>query len=547
MAGLTPYYQAAGVTIYHGETLETLNALEFDVAPSAFITDPPYSSGNLPESMKQKAPPRLRGWRWEDKVMETDQLSTLGFVWIMRAMCLGAVLRDRGAPSLARGARSMIRALVLVLMLAGSALGAESDVARQVCSTCHLAPAPESLPPLAWARLLPYMAKLARIGQASAAGSAIASRDFDQAARHYLSQSIAFARGTPATGTLRACSAVTLARLDQGRLYLGQKTETLKGTGYLEARALEDGRHLWGRGLRSEPVDLTVSSSGLLVTLLGEWETEASRLRTGRGRPTTWPAGAVVGVSHGGALVAPVLEGLSRPARTILARGGLVVAEFGHGVEAVGPASLSGGLRAYHGLTRTTLLQGDGVVDVAELEGDRLAVLVAQAREGLLVLEGDRRTVVRSDGPSTGYVRLLAADLDGDGRLDLVTVQGDEQWAELPGIASFRTHGLRVFRQDDRGRFLEAGWFPLPRAIGAAVVDWNRDGRLDVVAVSPTQGALLVLVNEGGFRFTPRAVALPAGFAPSVITADLDGIVAVGGTAPTWWGWRRGCAWAAWP
>lgn len=89
---MTPYYSDAACTIYHGDSLEVMNSLPpFEL--SALVMDPPYSSGNLPESMKQKSAPRLRGWTWEDKVMETDQLSTLGFVWLARAVCIDARLR----------------------------------------------------------------------------------------------------------------------------------------------------------------------------------------------------------------------------------------------------------------------------------------------------------------------------------------------------------------------------------------------------------------------------------------------------------------------
>ena len=81
---MTPYYDdGQGIVIYHGDTLSVLGALDAG-AVTAVVTDPPYSSGNLPESMKQKAPARLRGWQWQDKSMATDQLSTLGFIWLMR-------------------------------------------------------------------------------------------------------------------------------------------------------------------------------------------------------------------------------------------------------------------------------------------------------------------------------------------------------------------------------------------------------------------------------------------------------------------------------
>lgn len=82
-----PYYEHAGITIYHGDTLSTLAEIKCGNV-AALVTDPPYSSGNLPESMKQKSSPRLRGWQWEDKIMETDQLSTLGFIWLIRELLL---------------------------------------------------------------------------------------------------------------------------------------------------------------------------------------------------------------------------------------------------------------------------------------------------------------------------------------------------------------------------------------------------------------------------------------------------------------------------
>lgn len=83
----TPYFDDGQITLYCGDALEVLNALP-TLEMTAVVTDPPYSSGNLPEAMKVRNNPRLRGWRWAEKIMETDQLSTLGFVWLARALCL---------------------------------------------------------------------------------------------------------------------------------------------------------------------------------------------------------------------------------------------------------------------------------------------------------------------------------------------------------------------------------------------------------------------------------------------------------------------------
>jgi DNA modification methylase len=92
---MRPYYESAGIRIFRGDALEILNSLPAEPW-AALVTDPPYSSGNLPEAMKVRDNPRLRGWRWEDKVMETDQLSTIGFMWLARALCLEA--RQRLVP-----------------------------------------------------------------------------------------------------------------------------------------------------------------------------------------------------------------------------------------------------------------------------------------------------------------------------------------------------------------------------------------------------------------------------------------------------------------
>jgi site-specific DNA-methyltransferase (adenine-specific) len=59
---MKPYYEADGITIYHGETLSVLASLEpFDVA--AVVADPPYSSGGLFRSDRAADPSdKYRGW-----------------------------------------------------------------------------------------------------------------------------------------------------------------------------------------------------------------------------------------------------------------------------------------------------------------------------------------------------------------------------------------------------------------------------------------------------------------------------------------------------
>lgn len=88
-----PYYEDDAVTIYHGDALEVLAELEISV--DAVITDPPYSSGSRTEASKVSSGAMLRSTtdranrtRFGDRPIDLDQMTTTGFVWLMRATAL---------------------------------------------------------------------------------------------------------------------------------------------------------------------------------------------------------------------------------------------------------------------------------------------------------------------------------------------------------------------------------------------------------------------------------------------------------------------------
>lgn len=80
---MTPYYEDDAVTIYHGDTLDALRELG-DV--DAVVTDPPYASGSRTEASKSASGAMLRGVKWAARPIENDQMTTTGFVWLMRAV-----------------------------------------------------------------------------------------------------------------------------------------------------------------------------------------------------------------------------------------------------------------------------------------------------------------------------------------------------------------------------------------------------------------------------------------------------------------------------
>jgi DNA modification methylase len=85
---MKPYYEHAGITIFHGDCLDVLAdlAVELHENVNAVITDPPYASGTRSEAKRGSSGAMVRGGRFADKPIENDQMTTLGFVWFIRAV-----------------------------------------------------------------------------------------------------------------------------------------------------------------------------------------------------------------------------------------------------------------------------------------------------------------------------------------------------------------------------------------------------------------------------------------------------------------------------
>ena len=85
---MSPYYEDDHVTIYHGDCLDVLDALcsdpEFSI--DSVVMDPPYASGTRKEMGKASSGAMLRGERFGDRPIENDQMTTQGFIWLMRAV-----------------------------------------------------------------------------------------------------------------------------------------------------------------------------------------------------------------------------------------------------------------------------------------------------------------------------------------------------------------------------------------------------------------------------------------------------------------------------
>lgn len=88
---MTPYHDANGVTIYHGDCLEVMRGLPAG-SVDAIVTDPPYCSGGFTESQRSKAKGQgLRSETFQDvDWFIGDNMGTSGLVWLLRGIAYEA-------------------------------------------------------------------------------------------------------------------------------------------------------------------------------------------------------------------------------------------------------------------------------------------------------------------------------------------------------------------------------------------------------------------------------------------------------------------------
>lgn len=205
---------------------------------------------------------------------------------------------------------------------------------------------------------------------------------------------------------------------------------------------------------------------------------------------------------------------------------------------------------ANHTVPQFTLLLGDGKGGFHPATGSPFTILTKPHSHGIAAADfngdgnidvaieswaEDKVTVVLGDGkgsfatPGTQYAvgrhpyeRLRAADMDGDGRPDIVT-------------ANFEGANITVLLTDKRG-FHQAPGSPYacpPNPFGHALADVNGDGKPDVVvahysghATDPSSDAVSVLLNVAGKdgRRLAQATRYDAGHLPiAVAVGDING------------------------
>jgi hypothetical protein len=146
----------------------------------------------------------------------------------------------------------------------------------------------------------------------------------------------------------------------------------------------------------------------------------------------------------------------------------------------------------------------DGIPDIG--------VLMAQESEAFYIFTNDGKgnlssQLVFQKQPAFGHNYFELADFDGDGRMDLLVVNGDngEYQSSLK-----KYQGVRIYLSRGTNRFEEAYFFPLNGATKAVARDFDGDGDLDIAIISfypdylkSPRESFVYLENRGGLSFSP--------------------------------------------
>ena len=190
-------------------------------------------------------------------------------------------------------------------------------------------------------------------------------------------------------------------------------------------------------------------------------------------------------------------------------------------------------------LQRQVLESSPGCIrfEIREMTGDEspdIVALFAQGDERIVLFENDgrgnfsgrQRTLARFP-PVYGSMYFSMHDFNGDESPDIVYVNGDN--VDYSRVLK-PYHGIRILENDGGNVFHERFFFPVYGAARAEVVDFDKDGDLDILTTSnssdldrhPERG-IMYLDNNGRYDFRASAFTIASGSQWNLMaTGDLN-------------------------
>jgi len=155
----------------------------------------------------------------------------------------------------------------------------------------------------------------------------------------------------------------------------------------------------------------------------------------------------------------------------------------------------------------------------ADTDGDTdLLVLFAQAMEEVILFrnegKGNYTPVNLLSFPAIhGSSWMEYADMDGDGKPDIILANGDN--ADY-SITPKPYHGVRILQHEGRLRFRQTFFHPVPGATKVLARDFDLDGDKDLALIAffstdKTAGSFLYFENDGMGRFNHSNLGVPPG------------------------------------
>jgi hypothetical protein len=419
-------------------------------------------------------------------------------------------------------------------------------LARTYCSACHVFPEPQLLDKKTWQEgVLPQMAPRVGVRSKTLFGETsrnpymavlpkvFSDEDWEKIVGYYRErapdalpyQSLpaepqvdpGFFGTGPFVPRMQSSGIITLLKTDtvHERIFVGEA-----GTNRL--RIFDWKRHLISSLiLGSPPTDLIVEGDHVLL------------LESGILDPNDEPKGSLVQYDFVGAdsLRSPkiLIDSLLRPVfvqQFDLDKDGVsefVICEFGNNRGRLALYKYDGSrykrqvLDPSPGAIRFEIrdMKGNGAPDIVALfaQGDERIVLFENDGKGNF--SADRQRILARFPPVYGSMYFSMHDFNGDGKVDILYVNGDNfDYSRV--LKPY--HGVRILENDGKNNFHERYFFPVYGAARAEVADFDKDGHLDILIASnfadfdkhPERG-IIFLQNTGRYQFRPYAFTIASG------------------------------------